>query len=193
MKKLLLSMLLAFCGTASAALPLPADSVMQLQDRFTNQDGKPFSLASRRGRPQVVAMFYTSCQFVCPLIIESGKGVDHALTPVERAKLRFLLISIDPARDTPAVLKSVSVQRKVDTRRWTLARTDESGVRKTAALLGVRYRKLDDGEFNHTRALILLDADGRVVARMEKLGAVPDAPFIAAVRKTIAARPTQAQ
>ena len=193
MKKLLLSMLLAFCGTASAALPLPADSVMQLQDRFTNQDGKPFSLASRRGRPHVVAMFYTSCQFVCPLIIESGKGVDHALTPVERATLRFLLISIDPARDTPAVLKSVSVQRKVDTRRWTLARTDESGVRKTAALLGVRYRKLEDGEFNHTSALILLDADGRVVARMEKLGAVPDAPFIAAVRKTIAARPTQAQ
>ncbi len=193
MKNMLLPILLAISSAASAAPPLPASSVMQLADSFTNQDGKSFSLASRRGRPQVVAMFYTSCQFICPLIIESAKGVDHALTPAERANLQVLLISIDPARDTPAVLKTVSAQRKVDTSRWTLARTNESGVRKTAALLGVRYRKLEDGEFNHTSALILLDADGRVLGRTEKLGAVPDPQFIAAVRKATAARATQAR
>ena len=72
--------------------------------------------------------------------------------------------------------------------RWTLARTDEKGVRTLAALLGVRFRVLSDGEFNHTSALILLDAEGRVIARTETLGNKPDPVFLAAVKKTVAAK-----
>ena len=56
-----------------------------------------------------------------------------------------------------------------------------------AALLGVRYRELADGEFNHSSALVLLDAQGRVVARTERLGPVPDPAFLAAVKSTLAA------
>jgi protein SCO1/2 len=50
-------------------------------------------------------------------------------------------------------------------------------------VLGVRYRQLADGDFNHTSALLLLDADGRILARTEKLGGVPDPEFLAAVRQ----------
>ena len=56
-----------------------------------------------------------------------------------------------------------------------------------AGVLGVRYRELADGEFNHTSALILLDAEGRVLARTEKMGAKPDPEFVAAVRRATAA------
>lgn len=173
----------AQAGTvAPAATPLPSDSVMQLGDAFTDQSGQTFTLAARRGHPQLVAMFYTSCQYVCPLIVQTGQGIDHALTPAERAKLRVLMISLDPARDTPAALTKVATERKVDLSRWTLARTDEDGVRKVAALLGVRYRKLANGEFNHSSALVLLDAEGRIVARTEQLGAKPDPEFLAKLR-----------
>jgi protein SCO1/2 len=50
----------------------------------------------------------------------------------------------------------------------------------------VRYRKLANGEFNHSSMLVLLDGEGRVVARTEKLGAVPDPEFLAKVRATLA-------
>ena len=60
-------------------------------------------------------------------------------------------------------------------------------MRKLAALLGIRYRQLADGEFNHTSVLILLDAEGRILARTEKLGAKPDPAFLAAVRKALRA------
>lgn len=172
-------------GATSTTTPLPSDSVMQLGDTFTDQAGRAFTLAARRGHPQLVAMFYTSCQYVCPLIVQTGQGIDHALTPAERAKLRVLMISLDPARDTPAALMKTATERKVDLARWTLARTDDEGVRKTAALLGVRYRKLANGEFNHSSAIILLDADGRIVARTEQLGATPDPEFLAKVRATL--------
>lgn len=176
----------AHAATAAPALaPLPSDSVLQLTDRFTDQSARPFTLAARRGHPQLVAMFYTSCQYVCPLIVQTGQGIDHALTPAERAKLQVLLISLDPARDTPAALTKVATERHVDLARWTLARTDDDGVRKVAALLGVRYRKLANGEFNHSSALILLDADGRILARTEQLGATPDPAFLAKVRAVL--------
>lgn len=186
MKYFLFTLLFAFSMAGTAATPLPGDSVLQISHVFTNQDAKNFKLSERRGKPQLVAMFYTSCRYICPLIIDSGKGVDNALTPAERKKLSILLVSIDPARDTPAALMFIVKKRKLDTSRWTLARTDEKGVRTLAALLGVRYRVLSDGEFNHTSALILLDAEGRVVARTETLGNKPDPQFLAAVKKTLA-------
>jgi len=186
MKKLLFALFFCFALTTNAATPLPGDSVLQINNTFTNQDGKNFKLSERRGKPQLIAMFYTSCRYICPLIIDSGKGVDNSLTPAERNNLSILLVSIDPKRDTPKALMYIVNKRKLDTKRWTLARTDEKGVRTLAALLGVRYRMLDDGEFNHTSALILLDAEGRILARTETLGSKPDPQFLVAVKKALA-------
>jgi protein SCO1/2 len=199
LSRLLLACLLAVCLPAVAvsapgpsprkpavAAALPGTSVLRLPDRFTDQDGRAFTLAQRRGKPQIVAMFYSSCPYACPLIIDAGKGVDHHLTAAERARLRVLLVSLDPARDDTRALAALAAKRKLDRTRWTLARTDEAGVRRTAAVLGVRYRKLANGEFNHSSMLVLLDGEGRVVARTEKLGAVPDPEFLAKVKATLA-------
>lgn len=176
----------AAAAAAKAAAPLPDDSVYRLEDRFTDQAGRAFTLADGRGRPRVVTMFYTSCKYMCPLIVDTAKGVDRSLTPAEREKVRFLMVSIDPARDDVAALRALAAQRGLDGGRWTLARTDAGAVRRLAAVLGVRYRELADGEFNHTSALLLLDADGRVLAKTEQMGAKPDPAFVAAVKAAAA-------
>ena len=92
---------------------------------------------------------------------------------------------MDPARDDPAALKKVAEQRKLDTTRWTLASPPAGEVRAVAGVLGIRYRLLADGEFNHSSALILVDANGRILARTEKIGSKPDPEFVAAVRKAV--------
>ena len=178
-----------FAASAPAAPPtigLPKDSAYQLPVTLIDQHGKSWDWRSKRGSPQLVAMFYTSCQYVCPLIVDSGKAVEHALAPAERAKLGILLISMDPKRDTPAALMSVASKRKLDGARWSLASPPPDGVRSVAGVLGVRYRQLADGEFNHTSALVLLDREGRVVARTEKIGSQVDPEFLAAVRRELA-------
>ena len=187
MRRLLVLFLgLVLAGAAAAATaPLPGDSVLRVPANFKDQDGKAFTLAQRRGGVQLVTMFYSSCPYACPLIIDTGKGVDHALAPAERARLRVLLLSLDPVRDTPAKLSALAAKRKIDTARWTLATTDAGGVRQTAAVLGIRYRQLANGEFNHSSVMILLDADGRILARTEKIGAQPDPAFLAAVRSAL--------
>ncbi len=185
-RSLLCLLLLSLSMLARAAAPLPPDSILQLPNTFTDQSGRNFQLPARRGQPQLVAMFYASCDFVCPLIVDTGLGIDRALAPEQRSRLRVLLVSLDSDRDNPAALQALMKKRRLDPSRWTLARSDADGVAKFAALLNVRYRKLAGGGFNHSSALTLLDAEGRVLARSEKLGAQPDPAFLAAVKKALA-------
>lgn len=180
--------LLAMATVASAAKPaaaLPGDSIYQLQLPLTDSNGQTRDWRALRGKPQLVTMFYTSCKFICPLIIESGKAVERQLTPAQQKRLGIVMISMDPARDTPAALKKIADQRKLDGSRWTLASPRAGDVRAVASVLGIRYRQLADGEFNHSSVLILVDAEGRILARTEKIGSKPDPEFVSAVRKAL--------
>ena len=182
------TVLLGFAGLACAAQPappLPGDSIYQLPLPLTDSQGQTLDWRALRGKPRLVSMFYTSCQYICPLIIESGKAVERQLTPAQQKRLGVLLVSMDPARDNPATLKKVVDQRKLDLTRWTLATPPANDVRSVAAVLGIRYRQLADGEFNHSSMLILVDANGRILARTEKIGTQPDPDFVAAVRKAV--------
>lgn len=182
------TVLLGFTAIAGAAQPapaLPGDSIYQLPLPLTDSNGQTRDWRTLRGKPRLLSMFYTSCQYICPLIVESGKAVERQLTPAQQKALGVTLISMDPARDNPAALKKVVEQRKLDASRWTLASPRADDVRAVAGVLGIRYRQLADGEFNHSSALILVDANGRILARTEKIGSQPDPEFVAAVRKAV--------
>lgn len=169
---------------------LPGDSVYQLPLALTDQDGRLREWRDFRGQPRLVTMFYTSCQYICPLIIDAGKSIERSLTPAQLERLGVVMISMDPARDSPAALKETAVKRRLDTARWSLVAPPAADVRAVAAVLGVRYRQLADGDFNHTSVLILLDPDGRVLARTEQMGNKGDPEFLAAVRRATDAGPS---
>jgi protein SCO1/2 len=173
--------------TAAHAAELPGDSIYRLDIPLVDQNGLGSHLADRRGRPQLVSMFYTSCQYVCPLVLDTLRMTERSLDAADQQRLDVLVVSFDPERDTPIQLKSVFDKRKLDGERWTLARTEAPNVRKFAAALDIRYRVLADGEINHATALVLLDAEGRIVARSSVLGDV-DPALVAAIRATLSAR-----
>ena len=174
--------------TAQAApTPLPRDSVYQLEAPLTDQSGRRLMLAAKRGSPQLVVMFYASCKFICPTIIDTVLDLDRKLTPAERQRFGVLLISLDAQRDDPGALKALADQRGLDLARWTLAQPQAADVRAIAGVLGVRYRVLADGEFNHTGVLVLLDADGRIVARSSQTSGTVDPPFMDRIRSALAA------
>ena len=182
----LLAFLLVFaCVAPMRAAELPGDSVYRLPVALADQDGRAFHLADRAGKPQLVSMFYTSCQYMCPLIIEALKRTQKAIAQEGQAKPDVLMVSFDAQRDVPAHLKAVFGQRKLDAATWTLAHTDAASVRQLAAVLDIPYRVLPDGEFNHTSVMIVLDAQGRIAARTDKMDAI-DADFVAAAKKAFA-------
>jgi protein SCO1/2 len=130
----------------------------------------------------LVTLFYGSCPAACPLIIDTLRATEKNLPAAERDSLRVLLISIDPERDTPEALHALAAQRRIDTTRWTLARTDPETVRTIAALLDIQYRKLPSGEFNHSPVITLLSPGGEILATSGQLGGA-DPALVAAMRK----------
>lgn len=191
---LLLLSLSFFSQTQRAMAALPSDSVYQLNAELIDQNGIKThwadalntAHAGARAGPRIVSMFYSHCDYVCPLLFEAIKQVEAALPPEQRAHLSVGLVSLDPERDTPAALKKIAAQHDVDQTRWRLYRAKPADVRKIAALLNVQYRKLSSGEFNHSTVMVLLDAQGRVLARTEKISGT-DTVFLEAVRKAMAA------
>ncbi|WP_201316136.1 SCO family protein [Dyella sp. EPa41] len=186
MKRLIVLLGLLFFTAAHAATPLLRDSIYQLEVQLTDQDGKTWPLASRRGHVQLVSMFYSSCTMVCPMIVDTLKLTRKAVDEGDRDRLDLLLISFDPARDSVPVLRQYAEGRRLEAPRWTLARAEPASTRQLAALLGVQYRPLPDGDFNHSSELLLLDGEGRIVARTAIIGRL-DPEFVQAVKKTLRA------
>lgn len=185
----LASVVVVASAAASATGRLPADSVYQLDVPLTDQNGGAFRFAERRGTPVLVTMFFANCQFVCPRIFAALKATEAKLTPAERARLRAVAVTFDPERDDTAALKGIVEEHHLDGARNSVARTDARNVRKLAAALGIQYRALPSGDFNHTSALILLDVDGRIVGKTGTLGEA-DPVFVKLVKKTLAASAT---
>lgn len=163
----------------------PSDSLHHLDLPIETPAGGTTRLAATGGYVRLATMFYASCQMTCPLIIDTLRAVEHQLTTAERARLRVLLVTFDPQRDTAAALSALAKARRIEASRWTLARTSPEKTRELAAALGIQYRRLDDGNFSHGSTLVLLSADGRVLARTSTLGK-PDADFVGAIRRALA-------
>ena len=166
-----------FAAAQPAAAPTtPDDSVYRLQVALTSQAGKPVRLDQHQGQPVLISMFYASCPHVCPMLIATIQRLERGLPEAQRSKLRVLMVSLDPERDTPEKLKALAARHNVDLSRWTFAQAPAADVRRLAAVLNIQYRQLPDGEFNHSTVITLLQPDGRIQAQTSSLMR-PDAEF----------------
>jgi protein SCO1/2 len=145
------------------------------------------TFAATGGHVRIATMFFAHCPGVCPLTIDTLRGIDRQLAPAQRAKLSFVLLSLDPERDSPGVLRAILSQHQIDSSRWLVGRTSAADARAFAQASRINYRKLADGSIDHSSSLVLLDAQGRVLARNSDTGN-PDPQFIAAVRRALSER-----
>ncbi len=182
-------------GSSAAMVPAseamevdgPADalgdgSLYDLDMTWTDQDAQPRTLAEVGSRPMVMAMIYTTCNHTCPLIIADLKQIESALTPAQRAKMNFVLVTLDPETDTPAQLQSFARESKLDTAHWTLLTGTSSDVRMLSATLGIRYRPGETGEIAHSNALTIIDTNGSIAYQQRGVGGGYDAALGALVR-----------
>jgi protein SCO1/2 len=174
-------------ASVGLAATLPGESVYQLEAQLTTQRGLHAGLDLDRGHPTLIAMFYGSCPAACPMLIDAMQAYEGELDRAGRARLRVLLVSFDAARDTPQQLERIARLHRADPVRWTFANADERDTRRIAALLGVSYRRLPDGDYEHSLLITLLDGEGRIVGSTTRL--VGDADFEARLAAATRSRP----
>jgi protein SCO1/2 len=72
--------------------------------RLTDHTGKPRSLADFKGKVVSIFFGYTQCPDVCPTTLSEMKAVLEKLGPADAARVQVLFITVDPERDTQALL-----------------------------------------------------------------------------------------
>lgn len=119
-------------------------------------------LASLRGKPVVLAMFFAQCEYACPVLVHDIQRLRAALPGSIRDTAQFVLVSFDTARDTPAALKAYRERMSLDPN-WTLLRGEPDAVQELAMLLGVKFKQDARGQFSHSNLFTILNGDGEIV------------------------------
>jgi len=150
-------------------------SLYDLRGEWTDQAGRVTQLGTMPRRQfTVVTMLYTNCTVSCPRILVDLKRIEAGLSADQLKDVRFVVASIDPARDTPARLSAWAQDVRLDTARFTLITAPDATVRELAAALRVRYLPEPNGEFGHSNRIVVLDADGAIIHWQAGLGAGAD-------------------
>jgi protein SCO1 len=131
---------------------------------LTDQDGKPITDRDFKGEPLLVFFGYTHCPDVCPTTLFEISEVLRALGP-DADRVHALYITVDPERDTPAVMKDYLSSFDPHLR-------GASGDRKAIEAAEKAYRAFaqkvpgENGDYSmdHTALVYLMDKQGRFVA-----------------------------
>jgi protein SCO1/2 len=156
----LLAGVLVFRSGVFDAAPPPAAVGGPFQ--LVDQDGRPTTEKVLNGQWNAVFFGFTYCPDVCPGTLQALAAASDQLGP--KAKdLKIVFISVDPARDTPAQMKSYLSADNLPKTTLGLTGTAEQ-VAAAAKAYRVYYKQVGDGpgySVDHSTAIYLVDPKGR--------------------------------
>lgn len=145
---------------------------------FTLVDGDGRTVTERNflGKWMLIYFGYTFCPDVCPTSLTSVAGALDRLDPAQLDKVVPILITVDPVRDTPAVMKDYVAA--FHPRMVGLSGSPEqvAAVMKAYKVYAARAKGGDDQTYtvDHSSILYLVGPDGRFVAHFPHGTSVDD-------------------
>jgi protein SCO1/2 len=146
------------------------ESIFNLTTKWRTEEGKEIELQNLKGKVLVVVMIYTSCRAACPRLVADMKSIAAQIPKEFKDKIQYVLVSIDPTKDTPKVLKEFAITNSMDGEEWTFLQGDENSVREFANVLAVKYKRIDPMDFSHSNIISVFNPKGDLVHQQEGLG-----------------------
>ena len=138
---------------------------------LVNQNGEAVHFPDDfEGAPIVMGFIYTHCPDICSFITANVQNVYKQME--EPGNVQFVLITFDPKRDTPEVLKKYAQSFEMDHEPFQFLTADSSTIASFMDRVSVRvnesYSKdLENGErmyfLNHSDKILLIDEDSRLI------------------------------
>lgn len=154
---------LALLATVLLLLPGPQQSASKVPIggpfRLTSHEGKTFTDQDLKGKPFAVFFGFTHCPEVCPTTLYDLTQ-DLAALGKDADKMRVAFITVDPAQDTPELMKTYLAS--FDPRIVGLTGTEEE-IAAVAKAYKVYYRKVPTESgytMDHTATILLMDSKG---------------------------------
>jgi len=130
-----------------------------------DQDGRAFAFARLAHKTVLVNFIFTTCAVSCPAQTHALVGIQRALPPALRPRIRFVSVTVDPDQDSALALKRYATSMGADLSGWSFVtgRASELDWLQHYYSVGVTVR--NDGQFDHEVGIYLLDAQGRLMQR----------------------------
>ncbi len=132
---------------------------------LVDQNGAPLSSADMRGSWVLVDFIYTTCPGPCPILTGLHAELRRSFDPALAARVRFVSISLDPAKDTPEALTSYARARGADLPGWSFLTGPPDDVAEVVRRFGVGSTRAADGTIDHLVATFLVDERGNIAKR----------------------------
>ena len=131
---------------------------------LVDPDGKVRTLADFKGKVVLMFFGYTQCPDVCPTTLTEMQQVMALLGP-QSDKVQVLFVTVDPERDTAAILKQYVPA--FDPRFLGLRPVDDAALEKVAKDFKIYYKKVpgtSPGSYtmDHTAGSYAFDPEGRL-------------------------------
>ncbi len=147
--------------SADETAPRPIGGHFILMD----QDGRTVLDEDYRGSFLLITFGYTHCPDVCPTTLQGMAQALDILGP-DGAKVRPIFVTLDPGRDTPAVLKDYAGSFGP---RFVGLTGPEDYIADAAAKFKIKYAKVENPSLgytvDHTAAIFLMGPDGTFLER----------------------------
>lgn len=188
-----LGALLTACEPRLGAPKTPAFSGIDItgaayghQLALTDMTGLPRTLADYRGKVVMLYFGFVQCPDVCPTALSRASEVMQHLG-ADAAQVQLLFVTVDPERDTPALLREYMAAFDPA---FVALTGDAAAIQAAASAFRVYFKKIPTGSsytMDHTALTYLLDRNGliRVALRHEQTAA----DYTADIRKLLAEKP----
>ena len=133
-----------------------------------DQDGRVVQSGRFRGKQVMLNFIFSRCPVatMCPAATMRMMALQKLARESGVTNLELVSITLDPAYDTPAVLKDYAVTRGIDTSNFSLLTGPESAIRDLLTQFGI-IAEFQGNLLNHTLATLLIDESGRIIHRAD--------------------------
>jgi cytochrome oxidase Cu insertion factor (SCO1/SenC/PrrC family) len=140
-------------------------SVYALGLEFIDDRARPRRLAEWQGRPVIIALAYGACRKICSTTLRTLE-VLHDAAQRKALAMEFVVVSIDPAQDTPQAWADYRKLRGLVDTNWTFLCGSAQATHTLAHARGVRYWSYDD-HIVHDYKVVRLAGDGSIAASLK--------------------------
>ncbi|MDP2237219.1 MAG: SCO family protein [Bacteroidales bacterium] len=170
-------------STSDLKESLPGTSVYQLEYIWEVHDGKKLLMRQLAGKPVVLTMIFTHCEYACPMMVNDLKKIEANFSEEDRKLFTFVLVSFDHLRDTPERLKEYASSQGLG-ENWILLHGDADQVKELSVVLNISYEMQENGSFSHSNRKLVLDSQGTIVYSQEGLQTKSE-PVVVALKRLL--------
>jgi cytochrome oxidase Cu insertion factor (SCO1/SenC/PrrC family) len=130
--------------------------------QLTNQNGEAFGSGQLAGKIWIADFVYTTCPGPCPMI---SSRMSELQKPLEKTDVHLVSFSVDPDKDTPAVLRDYAAKLQAQPGRWDFLTGSKSTIYKLSHdgfKLAVSDGSNEQGLPVHSTRMVLVDRRNQI-------------------------------